>query len=46
MRFLVAFCACLLIVGCGEGGNYNRGYVISHSQVEPEIETEASDQQH
>ena len=39
MKAWVIFC--VLLAGCGDGANYNRGYVISHSQVEP-VEEEAT----
>lgn len=34
MRMLFLFLLSLILAGCGDGANYNRGYVISQSQVE------------
>ena len=37
MKLLVIIGLCFLVGSCGDG-NYNRGYVISKAQVEPETE--------
>ena len=42
MRVLIIMGLCFLISGCNEG-NYNRGYVISKAQVEPEATDEAEE---
>ncbi len=42
-KVLIVFGFCLFMTSCGDGSNYNRGYVISQSQIEAEPEIEAAD---
>jgi hypothetical protein len=42
MRVLIIIGLCFLIAGCSEG-NYNRGYVISKAQMEPEAKTDEAE---
>jgi len=40
MKVLIIMSLCFLIAGCSDG-NYNRGYVISKVQAEPEAKEHA-----
>lgn len=40
MKALIIISLCFVLAGCSEG-NYNRGYVISKSHVEPETTDES-----
>ena len=46
MKMRVLFILFLILAGCGDGANYNRGYVISQSQVESTPEAEEAQDAH
>lgn len=43
MKILALMGLCLLLNSCNNGDTYNRGYVISKSQLEAELEAESAE---
>jgi hypothetical protein len=43
MRFLLVFATLFLLTGCSLDQGVNRGYIISHSEVDEQLQTQISD---